>query len=200
MCWGAGRDEGGARSGHLSGRRQGAGALPGLSAPGPRLPGSSLGRTAGLPRAPPESGAREAGYRDGRTREKEWPVTKAPWTLSPARLRQRHRHRHRPVGPRRRAARGASPGSSREPSSLGWESRTREGCGGSANQSPAETTPRDRVTDTVPGSKGQRDRPGDSNGRGPEARRCFDPGRSSPPPPPGTAPRTRPVRGHTREA
>lgn len=39
----------------------------------------------------------------------------------------------------------------------------------------------------MPGSKGQRDRPGDSNGRGPEARRCFDPGRSSPPPPPGTA-------------
>lgn len=52
----------------------------------------------------------------------------------------------------------------------------------------------------MPGSKGQRDRPGDSNGRGPEARQCFDPGRSSPPPPPGTAPRTRPVRGHTREA
>lgn len=154
MCRGAGRDEGGARSGHLSGRRQGAGALPGLSAPGPRLPGSSLGRTAGLLRAPPESGAREAGYRDGRTREKEWPVTKAPWTLSPARLRQRHRHRHRPVGPRRRAARGASPSSSREPSSLGWESRTREGCGGSANQSPAETTPRDRVTDTDAGLEG----------------------------------------------
>lgn len=54
MCRGAGRDEGGARSGHLSGRRQGAGALPGLSAPGSGspwlLPGSDRRPAASSPR------------------------------------------------------------------------------------------------------------------------------------------------------